>query len=94
METSKEYQKEGEGPLRTVRDSIKRWNNARKRKKSFKKQKKGFWEGCGKKGDPRYRAENCTDPEPKNVAKYGGVKNKKIATLKYGGFIEPPIEQI
>ena len=94
METSKKYQKEEDGPLSGIRAAIKQWNEARKRNKSFRKQKKGFWKGCGKKGDPRYRAENCTDPETKTVAKHGGVKNKKIATLKYGGFIEPPIEQI
>lgn len=79
METSKEYQREGEGPLGGIRAGIKRWNTTRKRSKSFKKQKKGFWRGCEGKGKTtRWRgtAENCTDPETKNVAKYGGAHRK------------------
>ena len=84
MEASKNWPKKrarirGTGPLSSLRAGIRRWNDARKAKKSFRKQKKGFWKGCGKKGDPRYRAENCTDPETKNVAKYGGTLKKRGA---------------
>ena len=77
MEAPKKYQKGGNGPLSGIRAGIKQWNEDRKRKKSFRKQKKGFWKGCGKKGDPRYRAENCTDPAEKTVAKYGTIKNRR-----------------
>jgi len=73
------YQRGGNGPLRGIKAGFKQWNQARKRKKSFNKQKKGFWKGCGKKGKTtrwRSTAENCTDPAEKTVAKYGGTYKK------------------
>lgn len=86
METSEEYQKGGARKHRTGYFSPGR-RAARKRKRKTRRynRKKGVF--CTENDT----SPDCTDPIS---AKTGGVKNKKIATLKSGGFLEPSIEEI